>query len=105
MSVAVDSRGRGPVPSAAVGDGDGNGDNGARRKLSTKRKLLILAGVWIGGVIVLGIIYGFHGTRNTSFEPQNEFKLDNWVNLGAFSLNKAVLYLVLAATLTCVSMI
>jgi F-type H+-transporting ATPase subunit a len=27
------------------------------------------------------------------------------VNLGAFSINKAVLYLVIAATLTCVSMI
>jgi F-type H+-transporting ATPase subunit a len=72
---------------------------------STKRTLLILAGVWIGGVIVLGAIYGLHGTRNTSFEPQNEFKLDNWVNLGVFSINKAVLYLVLAAAATCASMI
>jgi F-type H+-transporting ATPase subunit a len=108
MSVAADSgRGEGPGQGesparSAVGD-----DKGARprRELSTKRKLLLLGGIWIGGVIVLGIIYGFHGTRNTSFEPQNEFKLDSWVSLGAFSLNKAVLYLVLAATLTCASMI
>jgi F-type H+-transporting ATPase subunit a len=100
MSVAVDnSQGASPATNA-TGE-----EHGARQKLSTKRKLLILGAVWIGGVIVLGIIYGFHGTRNTSFEPQNEFKLDNWVSLGAFSLNKAVLYLVLAATLTCVSMI
>jgi F-type H+-transporting ATPase subunit a len=75
------------------------------RKSSTKRNLLVLAGIWLGGVVVLGAIYGLHGTRNTSFEPQNEFKLDNWVHLGIFSINKAVLYLVLAATATCVSMI
>jgi F-type H+-transporting ATPase subunit a len=73
--------------------------------MSTKQKLLALAGVWIGGIVVLGAIYGFSGTRNTAFEPQNEFKLDNWVDLGIFSINKAVLYLVLAALATCVSMI
>jgi F-type H+-transporting ATPase subunit a len=74
-------------------------------KSSAKRTLLILAGVWLGGVIVLAAVYGVHGTRNKSFEPQNEFKLDNWVNLGIFSINKAVLYLVLAAIATCASMI
>jgi len=72
---------------------------------TTKRKLLAFAGVWLGGVVVLVVVYGFHGTRNSSFEPQNEFKLDNWVHLGVFSINKAVLYLVLAATLTSVTMI
>jgi F-type H+-transporting ATPase subunit a len=75
------------------------------QKSSAKRTLLILAAVWLGGVIVLGAIYGFHGTRNTTFEPQNEFKLDNWVNLGIFSINKAVLYLFLASGATCASMI
>jgi F-type H+-transporting ATPase subunit a len=78
---------------------------GSRRKLTKRQTLLVLAGVWLGGVIVLGVIYGFSGTRNTSFEPQNEFKLDNWVNLGIFSINKAVLYLLLAAFATCASMI
>jgi F-type H+-transporting ATPase subunit a len=80
-------------------------EGGTKKKSSTKRTLLILGGVWIGGVIVLAAIYGVHGTRNTEFKPQNEFKLDTWVNLGVFSINKAVLYLVLAAIATCVSMI
>jgi len=80
-------------------------EGGSRRKFSTKQKLLVLSGVWLGGVIALAAIYGLHGHRNTAFEPQNEFKLDNWVNLGVFSINKAVLYLVLAAVATCVSMI
>jgi F-type H+-transporting ATPase subunit a len=75
------------------------------RKLSTKQTLLALGGVWLGGIVVLAAIYGTHGTRNEAFKPQNEFKLDNWINLGIFSINKAVLYLVLAAIATCVSMI
>jgi len=81
------------------------GGEPARRKWSLKARLLLLGGVWIGGVIVLIAIYGFHGHRNPAFEPQNEFKLENWVHLGIFSINKAVLYLFLSATLTCVSMI
>ena len=81
------------------------GGTTTKPKSGAKRTLLILGGVWIGGVIVLGAIYGLSGTRNKEFEPQNEFKLDNWVHLGVFSINKAVLYLVLAALATCVSMI
>jgi F-type H+-transporting ATPase subunit a len=75
------------------------------RKLTTKQTLLALGGVWLGGIVVLAAIYGTKGTRNEAFKPQNEFKLDNWINLGIFSINKAVLYLVLAAIATCVSMI
>jgi F-type H+-transporting ATPase subunit a len=76
-----------------------------RRRLSKKQLLLIGVGVWLGGTIALIAIYGFKGTRNKVYEPQNEFKLENWVDLGIFSINKAVLYLFLAAGLTCVSMI
>jgi F-type H+-transporting ATPase subunit a len=78
---------------------------GAKTKSNTKRTLLILAAVWIAGIVVLGAIYGLHGTRNKVYEPQNEFKLESWVDLGVFSINKAVLYLVLAASATSASMI
>src|SRR4029077_932314 len=80
-------------------------EGGTRRKFSTQQVLLILGAVWLGGIILLAVVYGVHGTRNTAYEPQNEFKLDNWVNLGVFSINKAVLYLILAAILTCATMI
>ncbi len=80
-------------------------EGGTEKKSGVKRTLLILGGVWIGGIVVLAAIYGVHGTRNNAFKPQNEFKLDNWVHLGVFSINKAVLYLFLAAAATCVSMI
>jgi F-type H+-transporting ATPase subunit a len=69
-----------------------------------KRTLLTLGGVWIGGMVVLFVVFG-SGGRNNSYQPQNEFKLDNWVHLGIFSINKAVLYLFLAAIATCASMI
>ena len=80
-------------------------EGGTGRKASTKQKLLILLGVYLAGAIALVAIYGWHSQRNATFEPQNEFKLDTWVNLGVFSINKAVLYLVLAAVATCVSMV
>jgi F-type H+-transporting ATPase subunit a len=73
--------------------------------MSTKRKLLLLLGVYLVGLIVLVVVTGLHGTRNESFKPQDEFKLETWVNLGILSINKAVMYLVIAATLTSASMI
>ena len=76
-----------------------------RPKGSIKRALLIALGVYLAGLIALIAIYGFKGTRNEAFKPQNEFKLENWVNLGVFSINKAVLYLIIAAVLTSGSMI
>jgi F-type H+-transporting ATPase subunit a len=85
--------------------GKGSEEPPARGGWSTKRKLLLLLGVYIAGFVVIVALTGAHGTRNEAFKPQNEFKLETWVNLGVFSINKAVMYLVIAATLTSVSMI
>lgn len=84
--------------------GPGAGELTPAKGRSPKKTLLALAGVWIGGVIVLYAVFG-SGGRNNSYQPQNEFKLENWVHAGIFSINKAVLYLFLAAIATCVSMI
>lgn len=93
---AVGAAGALPEPSAP---------GGGKAGMSTRTKVLIGLGIWLGGTIALVLIAGFSGTRNTAFEPQNEFKLDTWVQLGVFSINKAVMYLVIAATLTSASMI
>ncbi len=69
-----------------------------------KRKLLLAAVVWIGLMVVLLAVYGSHG-RNKAYEPQNEFKLESWVHLGIFSINKAVMYLMIAGALTSGTMI
>jgi F-type H+-transporting ATPase subunit a len=71
--------------------------------MSNTRKIFL----WIGGFYALGIVFliiafGF-GHKNNVFQIQNEFKLDNWVNLGVFSINRAVVYLLLAAILTVVT--
>jgi F-type H+-transporting ATPase subunit a len=76
-----------------------------KQKSNVKRTLLVLGGVWLAVTIGLVVLYGWHSVRNKTYEPQNEFKLENWVHLGIFSINKAVLYLFLAAIATCVSMI
>jgi len=42
---------------------------------------------------------------NDEFRPQDEFELKRWVDLGIFSINKAVLYVLIACALTCFTMI
>jgi F-type H+-transporting ATPase subunit a len=69
----------------------------------TKKVLLWLGGIWLAGTILLIVILGF-GHKNNSFQIQNEFKLVNWVSLGLFSINRAVLYVFLATILTIVTM-
>jgi F-type H+-transporting ATPase subunit a len=70
----------------------------------TRRLLLIAAGIWLGGTILLAVLLGF-GHKNNSFQIQNEFKLTNWINLGVLSVNRAVLYLFLAAIMTVLTML
>ncbi len=76
---------------------------------TVKRKLLAVLFVYLAGVIALVAAYGWHPARNTAFLPQNEFKLADWVSIDLggvnFSITKAVLYLVIAGVLTCVTMI
>jgi len=71
--------------------------------VSTKRKILLGIGVWLGGAIALGVLFGSDG-KNEEFKPQNEFKLDAWIpiEIGGVdvSINRAVFYLVLASALT-----
>jgi len=76
--------------------------------VSTKAKVFL----GLGGLIVAAILVNFVAPsegKNEEFQPQNEFKLDPWVELklGPFdmSLNKAVLYLALACALTTIAMV
>ena len=75
--------------------------------LSTKAKVLIGFGTYLAIAILLGLIFGSDG-KNEAFEPQNEFKLEPWISieLGGIdlSINKAVVYLLLASALTIAAM-
>jgi F-type H+-transporting ATPase subunit a len=72
---------------------------------NTKKILLAIGGFYVLGFILLILIFGITTHKNNEFQPQNEFKLTNWVHLGVFSINRAVLYLFLAALCTVVSMV
>src|SRR3954462_3042280 len=78
------------------------------KNLSTGKKVALGLGLWLAITIVLYAALGSAG-RNSEYQPQNEFKLDPWVpiKIGGLdlSINKAVLYLFLAATATSVTMI
>jgi F-type H+-transporting ATPase subunit a len=71
--------------------------------LSTKAKVLIGLGVYFGIAILLFLIFGSDG-KNEAFKPQNEFKLEEWIGIHIggvdLSINKAVVYLLLASGLT-----
>ena len=71
----------------------------------TRKVLLIGAGVYVGVFVLLLVVYGFTQHQNSEFQIQNEFKLTNWINLGVFSINRAVLYLFISAVLTVVTMV
>jgi F-type H+-transporting ATPase subunit a len=76
--------------------------------LSTKAKVLIGLGIYLGVAILLYVIFGSDG-KNEEFKPQDEFKLDPWIEfkIGSLDLsfNKAVLYLLLACILTIGTMV
>jgi len=73
----------------------------------TKTRKIVLASLAAYVLLVLlAVVFLGSAGRNTEFKPQNEFKLDTWINLpGPFDINKAVLYLVLAGVLTVWTMV
>ena len=76
--------------------------------LKTRSKLLLIAGGFLAITVFVGAAFPSAG-RNNEFKPQNEFKLDPWVSIKLgpldLSINKAVLYLALAAALTIATML
>jgi F-type H+-transporting ATPase subunit a len=65
-----------------------------------RHPLLTFLAVWLGGTVILFLIFGSDG-KNEEFQPTGEFQLEEWLPLG---FNRAVLYLILAALLTMVTM-
>ena len=76
--------------------------------MSNGKKFLIAFGGYALLMIAIFLIFGSDG-KNDEFQPQNEFFLDPWINIKIagidMSINKAVMYIVLAAILTCTAMV
>jgi F-type H+-transporting ATPase subunit a len=75
----------------------------ARRRLVRRSRLAILVTPLIA--LLASPAGAFALNINEDFKPQNEFKLDPWIDLGTFSINKAVFYIIVASALTCLAMI
>jgi F-type H+-transporting ATPase subunit a len=75
--------------------------------MTTRRKILFgVLGFYLFSLVAVVVIFGFTRMDNEEFAPQNEFKLDTWIDLpGPLDFNKAVMYLIIAGILTCGTMI
>jgi F-type H+-transporting ATPase subunit a len=73
--------------------------------MTTRRKALLGFGLYI--LVIVGVVAAFGWSRsdNNEFQPQNEFRLDTLFSIGPWHVNKAHLYILLAAILMCSSMI
>jgi F-type H+-transporting ATPase subunit a len=74
--------------------------------MGTRNKVLIVVGLYLALGLLFAVLLGSSG-KDEAFQPQDEFKLDNWISLHIgpvdMSINKAVLYLLLGAGLTIVA--
>jgi F-type H+-transporting ATPase subunit a len=70
--------------------------------VSKSRKILLAVfAIYLITIFAVILIFGFHRLDNEEFQPQNEFKLDTWIDLpGPLDFNKGVLYLFIAGILT-----
>jgi F-type H+-transporting ATPase subunit a len=73
------------------------------KSLSTGKKVALGLGTVFALSILIGIVFPKE-PENNEYKPQNEFKLDPWIELKLgpidMSINKAVMYLLIAAALT-----
>jgi F-type H+-transporting ATPase subunit a len=76
--------------------------------LGTGKKVALAGLILVGLMILIGAAVGKQ-PKNSAYQPQNEFKLDPWIHLKIgsvdMSVNKAVLYLWIAAALTAITMV
>ena len=74
--------------------------------MSRLAKVGLGVGIWLGLTVLMVVLAGSAGRQD--FKPQDEFKLDPWIpiHIGPLdlSINKAVVYLVLAGLLTVFTM-
>jgi F-type H+-transporting ATPase subunit a len=73
--------------------------------MSTRAKVFSGLGLYVGLMVIVVAIFGFSRIDDSPFKPENEFRLDPWIDLGFMSINKAVLYIVIAGILTVGTMV
>jgi F-type H+-transporting ATPase subunit a len=76
--------------------------------LGIGKKVALVFGGMVAVALIVNLLAPSEG-KNEEFQPQNEFKLENWIDLKIgpldMGINKAVLYLFIACALTTVAML
>jgi F-type H+-transporting ATPase subunit a len=76
--------------------------------VSTRAKVGIALGIYLGVAVLLYVVFGSDG-KNDAFAPEEEFRLSPWIEIKVggldLSFNKAVLYLLLTCILTVGTMV
>ena len=76
--------------------------------MRTRTKVFLAIGAWFALTLIVFLIFGSDG-KNDEFQPQEEFRLEPWIDLNIagidMSITKAVMYLLIAAALTTVTMV
>ena len=68
--------------------------------MTRRAKIFSFLGLYLLLIVAVGVLAGSAG-KNEEFQPQNEFKLEPWIDLpGPFDITKAVVYVIAAAALT-----
>jgi F-type H+-transporting ATPase subunit a len=75
--------------------------------VSRGRKIgLAIFGIYLLTITVVVLIFGFKRVDNNEFKPQNEFKLETWIDLpGPLDINKGVVYVIAAGILSTLTMV
>jgi F-type H+-transporting ATPase subunit a len=75
--------------------------------MTTARKIVLgVLGFYAFAILAFLVIFGFTRRDNEEFAPQNEFRLETWINLpGPLDFNKAVMYLLISGILTTLTML
>ncbi|MGH2946448.1 MAG: F0F1 ATP synthase subunit A [Solirubrobacteraceae bacterium] len=75
--------------------------------MKTRTKVLLaIGGAYVGALVLVVAIFGFTRRDNEEFAPQNEFRLEPWIELPlGLDVNKAVMYLVISGILTVATML
>jgi F-type H+-transporting ATPase subunit a len=92
-------------PPSTVSPGGAAGPDDAangRKKMSPRKKIaLSIAGVYVLGLIVFGLVFGVKEHQNTTFNIVSPYHVTTWFHIGGpINFNKGVLYLLMTTIIT-----
>jgi F-type H+-transporting ATPase subunit a len=72
--------------------------------MTMRARVFLGLGLYVAVIVAFAVGFGWTRDDNDVFQPQEEFRLDTWIELGPFDFNKAVMYVLIAGLLTVLTM-